>query len=326
MRGLLEGWLVGGLGGAVLAGVFSWLGAGSPLAHAGTPEAAEAAVPLEIIDTNQFLPAVPATAVSALTAANPEPRRAAVRRSEVVAPGRKAAPVGPQAVTDLPACDSDLRLVGSVVNEAAPRLSLAMLGKSGGSGVVAVGGRIDRFTLVSVEPLRATLQGASGNLCTVAIFTGKKSSGPAVATRPPPRPARPSKSATPAKKSKGKPMFSQEELKRGVRLLSSGSYMIERELFMRALSNPGGAAGGAYFMPFREKGATTGMTVHRVRNGSTLAAMGIETGDVVRSVNGHGLDTAANLLGALRSARESDSVTLTVVRDGHERPVHYLIQ
>ena len=324
MRGLLEGWLVGGLGGAVLAGVFSWLGAGSPLAHAGTPEAAGAAVPVEIIDTNQFLPAVPESAASALTAGNPEPQPAATRRSEVVAP-RVSAP-GLQAAASLPACEGDLRLVGSVVNEAIPRLSLAMLGRSNRSGVVAVGGRIDRFTLVSVEPLRATLRASSGDLCTVAIFSGKKSSGPAVATRPPPQPRRPSKSVTSPKKSKGKPMFSQEELKRGVRLLSSGSYMIERELFMRALSNPGGAAGGAYFMPFKEKGATTGMTVHRVRSGSTLSAMGIETGDVVRSVNGHGLDTAANLLGALRSARESESVTLTVVRDGHERPVHYLIQ
>jgi hypothetical protein len=222
----------------------------------------------------------------------------------------------------VPSCDGELRLVGSVMNEAWPQLSMAVVKQPRGTGVVRVGGRVGALTLVAVGPLGAHFESREGALCRLSSFSLRGERGSAR------EPAAPKAAPPPPKMEvvpKGQPMFSQQELHQGVRKLSSGSYMISRELFLRGLSNPGGAAGGAWFKPSKRDGETVGMEVRRVRDGSTLHAMGIETGDVIRNVNGHGLDTPAGLLGALRSAREAESVTLAVVRDGHERPINYLI-
>jgi type II secretory pathway component PulC len=67
------------------------------------------------------------------------------------------------------------------------------------------------------------------------------------------------------------------------------------------------------------------MEMRAVRDGSALKAMGMQTGDVARSVNGITLDTPDGLIGALRAARESDSVTIAILRDGQASELRYTI-
>lgn len=331
MRYLPQSWVMGGAGAACLAGAFlGWLGAGQPLAHAGTPP--EEPDSIQEVESDSALEA-PAGAVSRSTPevpqAQPAPaahRPQAAEPIHAVSPDRGMAAPRPErrANPTLPRCEGDLRLVGSVMNETWPQLSMAVVSQPRGTGVVKVGGRIGALTLVAVGPLGAHLQTSQGELCRLSIFSlrGDRSAAhEPVKPKASPTPLPPKMEVVP----KGQPMFTQQELHHGVRKLPSGSYVISRELFLRGLSNPGAAAGGAWFRPSKRDDETIGMEVRRVRDGSTLHAMGIQTGDVIRNVNGHALDTPAGLLGALRSARESDSVTLAVVRDGHERPIHYLV-
>ena len=110
-----------------------------------------------------------------------------------------------------------------------------------------------------------------------------------------------------------------------MRPLGNGSYLIARPLLLKALSNPGGAAGGAWFRLFERDGLRVGMEVRAVRDGSPLQAMGMRTGDVARSVNGITLDTPDGLMAALRAARESDAITIAIQRDGQASDLRYTI-
>jgi hypothetical protein len=218
-------------------------------------------------------------------------------------------------------CETDLWLAGSVVNMARPRRSLAMVRKPTGTAVVSLGGRVDEFTVLAIQPTRAALRALDGSECSLSeVPPGSRPEAVAAPPRVDPT-GEPGDKPPP-----GRAMFAGGELARGVRPLGNGSYGVARQLVLKALANPGGAAGGAWFRLFERDGQRVGMEVRAVRDGTALSAMGIHTGDVARSVNGVALDTPAGLIEALRAARESDSLTISILRDGRASDMRYTIE
>jgi len=198
-----------------------------------------------------------------------------------------------------PRCEGDLWLAGSVVNDARPRLSLAMVRRAAGTAVVSLGARVDDFTVLAIEPTRARLRASNGSECTLSeVPPGPR---PVVAAMPPVSPAPEPGDKPPP----GKAMFASGELAHGVRVLAPRSYAVARSLVVKALGNPGGAAGGAWFRLSERDGQRIGIEVRAVRDGTPLSVMGMRSGDVARSVNGIALDTPAGLIEALRAVRES---------------------
>jgi general secretion pathway protein C len=221
-------------------------------------------------------------------------------------------------------CEAGLRLVASVVNEARPERSFAAVRKQDKTQLLALGGRLDELTLYALRSTRAYLQAPSGSLCFLPVFLGP-------GERPRPEPKLPASAARtqadekPKAKGSKPPLFSKEELERGVTALGKAGYAVSRELLLRALKDPGAAGAGAQFKPVERDGQTVGMEIRAVRKGSPLEFMGIQSGDVVRSLNGADLTTPVGLLSALTTLRSSDSVTLQVVRDNVPRSIQYLL-
>jgi general secretion pathway protein C len=219
-----------------------------------------------------------------------------------------------------PRCGGGLRLVASIVNAAHPERSFAAVRREDKTHLLALGGQLDDLTLFALRPTRAYLHAKAGSLCFLPVFLSANERPTLETKAPAPRVAHEEK---PKPKSK-QPLFSKEELERGVTPVGRGGYAVARELLLRALKDPGSAGAGAQFRAVERDGAT-GMEVRSVRNGSPLKAMGIQNGDVVRSLNGADLTTPVGLLTALRTVRESDTVTLTLVRDNVTQSIQYLL-
>lgn len=215
----------------------------------------------------------------------------------------------------MPRCQADLGLIGSVVNERNPQLSRAVVRSSAGTAVVALGGRIDRFLVAAVRSGGAALRDSDGSLCALHEFAGL-SAPPAMKIA-----ADEVKEPVPH----GKAVFSLQELSEGVRQLGDDQYLVRKTFLLKALTNPGGSAGGAWFRVPKNKEASDGMEVLGVREGSALAAMGIQNNDVIRNLNGIALDGATGLISALRTAREVDHVVISVERAGQPRALRYQI-
>lgn len=225
-----------------------------------------------------------------------------------------------------PNCPASLRLVASMVNAQHPERSLAALRKDGKTHLLAPGGRLDDLTLFALRPARAYLAAADGALCTLPVFLAaseRPPSEPKLPATPPARAADKDKDAKP--KAKSKVLFSKEELDHGVVPLGRGGYAIARQLVLRALADPGAAAAGAQFRPVEHDGQVVGMELRAVRSGSPLKYMGLQSGDVVRSLNGADLTTPVGLLSALRAVRESDSVSISITRDNAPQTIQYLL-
>jgi general secretion pathway protein C len=236
--------------------------------------------------------------------------------SEPVAPA-----AAPAAAPVVPACRAELGLIGTVVNERNPRLSWAVVRARGGAAVLAVGGRIDEFIVAAVLPGGAALRKGSGELCALRGFSSAVESVPPAASEP-----RASADEAREPTPRGKPVFSARELAEGVRRLADNEFLVQKAFLLKALTNPGGSAGGAWFRPPPGEASSSGMEVLGVRDGSALHAMGIRNGDVVRELNGIALDAASGLIAALRSAREAAHVSISVVRDGRPQALHYRVE
>lgn len=222
-------------------------------------------------------------------------------------------------------CGAGLRLVASVVNAARPEASFAAVRKDDRTQLLALGARLDDLTLYALRPTRAYLQASSGSLCFLPVFLSASERPRPDAKSPLAGTARaPADDKGKAKTSKP-PLFTKEELDRGVTALGKSGYAVSRDLLLRALKDPGAAGAGAQFKPVERDGQTVGMEIRSVRKGSPLEYMGIQSGDVVRSLNGADLTTPVGLLGALSALRNSDTVSLQVVRDGAARSIQYLL-
>lgn len=261
---------------------------------------------------NSFVFVSPAAVLAHAGSTQGEAGQADARDPEIVEPVR---------------CSGDLRLVASVVNEARPQLSLAVVRKPAGARVLPIGGRLDDLTLVELTPHYAGLRAANGTLCVLPVFD-PSARGP-VAETPRPKPAaKPREALATETKSDAKPRahLSQEELTRGLEKIAEGEYTITRELLLKALKNPGGAAAGAHFRLAEREGKSLGMEMRGVRDGSTLSRMGMKSGDVVQTINGIDVTNPMGMMDALRAAREADSFTIMIMRDGRASPLRYAVR
>lgn len=68
-------------------------------------------------------------------------------------------------------------------------------------------------------------------------------------------------------------------------------------------------------------GFSVGGLVVSVAEGSPAEEAGIQTGDIIESVEGRQIDDATNLTAIIREYREGETITLTVVRDGERTEI-----
>ncbi|MET0285362.1 MAG: hypothetical protein ABW352_12860 [Polyangiales bacterium] len=220
-------------------------------------------------------------------------------------------------IAPTPRCDAALGLIGAVLNERQPELSRVIVRARGGAAVLALGARIDQFVVHELSPVAVMLRGDDGALCRL------HGSASAAEPAPPVMPEPGSEEHEPPPR--GKPVFTAQELADGLSRIGESEYAVKKTFLLKALTNPGGSAGGAWFRPAQLDGQSAGMEVLGIRAGSALDAMGIRGGDVIRDLNGISLDTTGGALSALRAARETEHLTIVVVREGRPQELHYRV-
>lgn len=104
----------------------------------------------------------------------------------------------------------------------------------------------------------------------------------------------------------------------GVRQTSATTWEVDLELIDRALA-AAPASRTPRFIPHEQDGRTVGVKIYGIRRESVLARLGIQNGDMIRTVNGRELVTPETALEAYARLRETDAVFLELVRRGQPR-------
>lgn len=216
-----------------------------------------------------------------------------------------------------PSCDG-LRLAGSVVDAARPERSMVALVTTAGRDVFGIGGRVGERTVTAIDRERVVLEDERG-ACEIAMFEPPPVEEP-VEREVPPTVGRivdvdPSLGGVTA-----------ETLDAAITETAAGHWTVSRSL-VDELERAGPAVfATARAIPRSEDGRVIGMQLFGIRRAGLLGRLGIQNGDVVRSVNGFDLSDPTEALAALAALRDAERLTVHLDRRGARTTLDYEIR
>lgn len=242
-----------------------------------------------------------------------------------VAPPTLLASAAPPEVPPLRKSTLPVQLVGTMVSPVDRDVRLAtVLLRGTESDTVTVGSDVLGAKVLDVRHGLMVLREGDA-ITTVGLWSGTPGSstppGRVPARRPrlhrPPRPG-----ASDARL----PPRPRRSPSHGVRQVGDKAWAIDRLAMEERLQNPQASDRGVRGVPRTIGGKMDGMRLNGVRAGSTLHSLGLRSGDVVTSVNGHVIDSPNRVLALHQQLSTAGELQLTVLRRGRSETLNYEIR
>jgi len=154
-------------------------------------------------------------------------------------------------------------------------------------------------------------------LCQAALFGTKL---------PPPPPAgAPAPAASAGAPRKGAPALSAD-LKNGIQAISATEFNIDRGVVDKILENQADLMRQARIVPVQENGRVVGVRLNGVKADALLGVLGMQNGDVLRTINGFEMGDPQKALEAYARLRTADKLNIQVTRGGKNMNLDYNIK
>lgn len=242
-------------------------------------------------------------------------------------------PVDPEVAGSLPVpSELNFKLLGTMVSDR-PEWSTALVEDPAAKRTIVVRTGDDllgQAKLVEVKRDRIIIERV-GRLEYIRLdntIMGNPSAQPVIPTsaiRPPEVISGPSTSApstaTPRSAEARKP-----NVPGGVDKVSDDQYVVDREMMNEQLSNKAELAKGANIIPNYKQGKKNGLKLINVQSGSAYNKLGLQSGDVLTSVNGTKIRSQAHAMELMEKFREADEVTIEFERRGRKEQINYKIK
>jgi general secretion pathway protein C len=101
---------------------------------------------------------------------------------------------------------------------------------------------------------------------------------------------------------------------------------VARALLDKVLSAQAELMRAARVIPYEENGRVVGVKVYGIRRAALLGKLGIQNGDVLRTINGFDLSSPDTALEAYTKLREMDHFSIAMVRRGQPRTMEYNVK
>jgi general secretion pathway protein C len=221
-------------------------------------------------------------------------------------------------------CSGPMRLVAALVVPRVPMLSFASIEANGKTLLYRPGMQVEGHELVGIREHRVFLRPSGATLCQIAMFQPPQVAGAAPTSMPSePAPLPPPATTEVSKPSGG---LSEEELNQGITQVSDTSYNVNRSLLDKVLSNQAELMRAARIIPYEENGRVIGVKVYGIRRSSLLGKLGVQNGDVLRTINGFDLSSPDSALEAYTKLREMDQFSIAMMRRGQPRTQEYSVK
>ena len=221
-----------------------------------------------------------------------------------------------------PPCDGSMRLVGAFVLMRDPDDSFAAITNASGESLLYQSGmEVDNREVVAIHRSRVILRPRGGNLCSLSMFS--EGAAPRVATAPPSIPRRAERATPNAADATG---IDSAQLESGISQVSEREFSIERSLVDRLLANQAALMRTARVIPHEEGGRVVGVKLYGIRRSSLLGRLGIQNGDMLRTINGYDMTEPDSALEAYARLRNADRITINLNRRGQDQTIDYQIR
>lgn len=219
-----------------------------------------------------------------------------------------------------PVCDGSIRLVAAIVNPISPDWSFAaIVGAAGKALLYRRGQSVDGRQVIHIFTDRVYLQPSTGS-CQITMFGEEVAQGPRVAAQP----AEPAEMPSAGGESEGG--IAASDMESGIQRVSDTNFNIDRSLVDRVLENQAELMRTARVIPHEENGRTVGVKLYGIRRNSLLGRLGVQNGDMLRTINGYDMSSPDTALEAYARLRTADHLTLSIVRRGQPTTIDYNIR
>lgn len=134
---------------------------------------------------------------------------------------------------------------------------------------------------------------------------------------------RPANSANPPKKEAEQKVQAKEA---PVKKISENEFELDRASVEAELNNPQKLAQGAKVVPNYKDGKQSGIKLVGVRGDSVYKQLGIESGDVVQSINGVAIKNQAHAFELMQGLKNAKTATIEVERRGKSQKMKYSVK
>jgi general secretion pathway protein C len=224
-----------------------------------------------------------------------------------------------------PACDGSLKLIGSVFSEKSPEWSFASLSTGSDAPMLyRQGSKVQDKEVVQIMPSAVYMRSANRRLCSLLLFV-------AAPTAPPPAPAMAAASGTPITPTPAPAglvasgSITETELDSGITANSDTKFTVQRSFVDRVLQNQAEIMRSARIVPHEENGQVVGVKLYGIRRNSLLGKLGLQNGDLLRTINGYAMASPDSALEAYAKLRTASDLSVAVVRRGKDMTVDYNI-
>jgi general secretion pathway protein C len=108
--------------------------------------------------------------------------------------------------------------------------------------------------------------------------------------------------------------------------LGDNRYRIPRATLDHSMGNLSQILTQIRAIPNIQNGKTTGFALSEIEPGSVFDEMGLEEGDLLRSINGQPMNDPAMAMQMMSSLRNANQISIQVLREGHPTTLTYQIQ
>jgi len=231
-----------------------------------------------------------------------------------------------------PPCDGAVKLIATVYQERAPEWSFAsMTSGSEAPMLYRVGGRVGDKEIASIYPKAVYMRGANKRLCSLVMFVDRSAVSQAV-----PPPAVAARAVGDAVTAESPPptaagalaggAFSETELDSNIKSSGETKFSVSRSFVDKVLQNQAEIMRSARIVPHEENGQVVGVKLYGIRRNSLLGKLGLQNGDLLRTINGFAMSSPDTALEAYSKLRSSNNLSVAVVRRGRPMNVEYDIQ
>jgi general secretion pathway protein C len=217
-------------------------------------------------------------------------------------------------------CPPGSRLVAVMMEPRHPERSVATIEVAGKPLLYRPGADVQGAELVGLREHRVFLRPKGQQLCQLAMFVPPQPVVPPPITPAAPPPP-PDEKPPPHKSS-----ITEEELNAGVTAVSETQYNISRQLLDKVLGNQAELMRAARVIPFEENGRVVGVKVYGIRRNALLGKLGIQNGDVLRTINGFDLSSPDTALEAYTKLRETNEFSIAMMRRGAPKTMEYSVK
>jgi general secretion pathway protein C len=212
-----------------------------------------------------------------------------------------------------PPCEGGVRLVASMFDPRDDDWSFASIATGTGSPLLyRLGNPIETKKVEAIYPEAVFLKAGNGALCSLTMFKS--------ANAPPPKPNAPPPPAVAEAASSG-----DAELDQGIKQVSETKYSVRRSLVDKLLQNQSELIKQARVVPHEENGRVVGVKLYGIRKSSLFGKLGLQNGDMLRTINGFDMSSPDSALEAYTKLRSASNLSLAIVRRGNAVTMDYNI-